>query len=100
MKSGAGKVEVLKTLTFLEKYVITHFNEEEKIQLKTKYPGYSVQKQEHDMLRLKLLQLKNEIEAKGVSSSLVINVQKEMSNWWYSHINELDTKLGEHINSK
>jgi len=39
-KHGGGKDVISETITFLEKYVIQHFNAEEHIQIANSYPEY------------------------------------------------------------
>jgi len=94
MKEGKGKTEVIKTLDFLEDYVIKHFDEEEEIQKKNNYPKYSMQHKQHEEFKMELKELRKVFETTGVSAIFVINVQQKMSNWWRSHIKDLDKDLG------
>ena len=48
---GKGRVEVEKTLIFLKDYVVKHFNDEEKLQIKSNYPGYKEHKEIHDSFK-------------------------------------------------
>jgi len=102
MKEGKGKLEVIKTLDFLEEYVIKHFNEEEEIQKKNNYPQFDIQHKQHEEFKKELRQLRMVFETTGVSALFVINMQQKMSTWWRSHINDLDKDLGEYLieNSK
>ena len=100
MKEGKGKAELLQTLKFLEDYVNHHFEEEEMIQTQNNYPKYEKQHAEHEEFRNELKLLKNEFETKGVNVSLVIQVQRKMSEWWKNHITTLDKDLGAYIKQK
>lgn len=102
MKEGKGKDEVIKTLNFLEEYVIKHFTEEEEIQKKNNYPKYNIQHKQHEEFKNELKELRKVFETTGVSSLFVINVQQKMSKWWKSHIKDLDKDLGQYlmVNSK
>jgi len=100
MKSGKGKDEVLKTLNFLEEYVIKHFSEEEEIQKKNNYPKYNDQHKQHEEFKNELKELRKVFQATGVSALFVINVQQKMSNWWRQHIINLDKELGEFLIEK
>lgn len=97
MKDGKGKEEVIKTLEFLENYVIKHFNDEEEIQKKSNYPKYEEQHREHEEFKKELTRLRNIFETQGISTSLVIQTQKKMSEWWKMHITKLDKDLGKHL---
>jgi hemerythrin len=97
MSQGKGKEEVSKTLDFLEQYVIKHFNEEEELQLKNNYSGYNMQKEQHENFKRQLTDLRKRFEKDGISSSLAIETQKNMSTWWRNHITKLDKNLGEFL---
>lgn len=102
MKEGKAKNEITKTLDFLEEYVIKHFSEEEMIQKKNDYPKYDTQHKEHEEFKSELRKLRGTFESSGTSALLVLNVQKEMTNWWKKHISSLDKDLGKYLieNSK
>ena len=97
MREGKGKDDIIKTLNFLEEYVIKHFEEEEMIQKKNNYPKYNLQQQQHEAFKENLRNLKMNFESKGASVLLALNVQKEMSTWWRNHIMTLDKDLGEFL---
>ena len=97
MKDGKGKDEVMSTLNFLEEYVVKHFNDEEELQIKNNYPKYETQHKEHEEFKASLKELRTLCETKGMSAVLVINVQKNMSDWWKKHIKELDMDLGNYL---
>lgn len=97
MKEGKGKDEVIKSLDFLEEYVIKHFDEEEKIQKKNNYPKFSLQHAQHEEFKKELKQLRMVFETTGISALFVINMQQKMGQWWKNHINNLDKELGEFL---
>ncbi len=97
MKSGKGKDEVINTLNFLEEYVIKHFNDEEELQIKSKYPKYNIQHKQHEEFKEELKELRKVFEVTGVSALFVINVQQKMSSWWRKHIREFDRDLGDYL---
>src|SRR5471030_1949833 len=97
MKEGKSKEEVIKTLDFLEIYVVKHFNEEEEIQKKNNYPKIDIQHKQHEGFKDELKQLRNNYEAKGESVLLALNIQGKMNNWWRNHIITLDKDLGEFL---
>jgi len=94
MREGKGKDEVIETLSFLEEYVIKHFNDAEEMQRKSNYPKYDIQHKQHEEFKEELRELRKVFEKAGVSALFVINVQQKMSSWWRKHIRELDRDLG------
>lgn len=97
MKNGKGKDEALKALSFLEEYVIKHFDDEESIQKKNNYPNYNKQHMQHEEFKEELKELRKVFETTGVSALFVINVQQKMSNWWKNHITAMDKELGKYL---
>ena len=100
MKEGKGKEEVIKTLDFLEEYVIKHFDDEEEIQKKSNYPKYKEHHQQHEEFKNVLKRLRNTLETKGSSSNLAIEVQKEITQWWKLHILHSDKDLGNYLSEE
>lgn len=97
MKEGQGKSEVINTLDFLEVYVIKHFNYEEEIQKKNKYPKFNVQHKQHEEFKNELKELRRVFETTGISSLFVINTQQKMVKWCKDHIMNSDMELGEYL---
>jgi hemerythrin len=100
MKNGSGKDEVLKTLDFLETYVIKHFDDEEELQKKNNYPKYEIQHAQHEQFKNELKELRKTFETTGISALFVINTQQKISKWWITHIGNLDKELGEFLQPK
>ncbi|WP_297427473.1 bacteriohemerythrin [Clostridium sp.] len=97
MKEGKGTHEAIKTLNFLEEYVIRHFNDEEEIQRKNNYPKYNIQHKQHEEFKNELKELRKVFETTGISSLFVINVQQKITSWWIKHIGESDKDLGKFL---
>lgn len=100
MREGKGRAEVVKTLDFLEEYVIKHFNEEEELQKINDYPKYKIQHEQHEEFKNELIDLRKTFETTGVSALFVINMQQKMSKWWMNHIRDLDMDFGKFLNEK
>ena len=97
MKEGKGKLEVIKTLDFLEEYVIKHFNEEEEIQNKTNYPLLDIQHIQHEDFKSDLKEFRRVFETHGASTVLALNIQESLVNWLKNHIMNLDKDLGDFL---
>lgn len=59
---GRSNDEVIKTLDFLEEYVVKHFNEEEEIQNKINYPLLNIQHIQHEEFKGNLKGFRNIFE--------------------------------------
>lgn len=89
--------EVIKTLDFLEDYVVKHFNEEEEIQKEVNYPLLNIQHKEHEEFKSNLKEFRSIFETQGTSALLAINLQDKLVNWLKIHIMNLDKDLGDFL---
>ena len=94
MSKGMGKEEITKTLEFLEDYVKMHFGSEEKIMLAKKYPNYNSHNAQHEIYKRNIASLKEELNTKGASINLVLQVNSSICDWIIKHIQEVDKALG------
>lgn len=93
-ESGKGKEELAGLLAFLDEYVVRHFNDEEDIQRKKRFPGYPDHKQQHDSFIAKLEALKQEIRQDGVALHHVMETNNMLLKWLINHISKVDIELG------
>lgn len=96
-KQGKGRVEIEKTLVFTLQYTIKHFNDEEKLQEKHKYPGLSEHKQIHKRFTEDIAALAQEFNKLGPSIALTVKLNQSLVDWVINHISTEDKKVGEHI---
>lgn len=95
---GKGRVEVQKTLNFLNDYVVKHFNDEEKLQIKSKYPDYIAHKKLHEDFKKDVANIVSEFEKGGATIPLVAKVNSKIGDWLIRHIKTIDKKVAEHVN--
>ena len=96
-KRGDGKEAITKTITFLENYVIQHFNAEEQIQIDNSYPGYDSHKREHQEFLITITKLKNEFETEGASETMLVKSIATIGNWIFDHVKKSDKALAEYL---
>ena len=94
---GKSNDEVIKTLDFLEEYVVKHFNEEEEIQNKINYPLLNIQHIQHEEFKSSLKEFRSIFETEGTSTLLAINLQSKLVDWFKDHIMNLDKDLGDFL---
>lgn len=97
IEDGKSNDEVIKTLDFLEEYVVKHFNEEEEIQSKTNYPLLDIQHRQHENFKSDLKEFRRVFETHGVSTVLALNIQQNLADWVKNHIMNLDKDLGDFL---
>lgn len=97
IEDGKSNDEIIKTLDFLEEYVVKHFNEEEEIQSKTNYPLLDIQHIQHENFKSELKEFRRVFETHGVSTVLALNIQQNLVDWVKNHIMNLDKDLGDFL---
>jgi len=98
-QEGKGVEELNKLQLFLVEYVNTHFNDEEAIQIKHRYPGYEAHRSEHISFTERLNKLNLETEAEGVSAYHVVETNSMLLKWLLNHISKVDAELGTFLKS-
>lgn len=93
-QAGHGIVELEKLVTFLEEYVLTHFNDEEALQRLHRYPGYEAHRAEHLYFIDQLNRLKQETHEHGISTHHVVETNNMLLKWLLNHIARVDKQLG------
>ena len=102
MSIGSGKAdeEVHEIIGFLEDYVITHFETEEKYMLDYNYPKYAAHKTEHTQFIKTFQQIKEDYNSKKGHLYLALQIQHYTINWLDTHINKTDKELGLFLKNK
>lgn len=95
---GQGRSEIGATIEFLQRYVVTHFQSEQKRMVAGNYPEYAAHKALHDAFVADLAQLKAQFDKDGATSLLVIQVQRRVIDWLNDHIKIQDRKFSQFIN--
>lgn len=97
LSKGKGADQITATLDFLQKYVKTHFADEEKIQLDSKYPNYAEHKKNHTYFVTELDKLANKIRQNPSNIVNVMELNHLISGWFFKHIKRLDVEVAHHI---
>ena len=96
---GQGREKIVSTLKFLQDYTVKHFGDEEALQLKYKYPGYSTHKVYHEEFKKTIQQIVQEYQSTGATITLVAKVNNKVASWLINHIKREDAKVAAHIKS-
>ncbi len=101
ISQGKGRAEIGKTVKFLEDYVIEHFTTEEKHMGRYGYPAYGAHKAEHDAFIKDFSTFKKKLEnietRGGITSFLIIEMQRRLYDWLINHIGKVDKVLGNYL---
>jgi len=97
--AAASKEETQKTLDLLGKYVITHFSDEEGLQIKSGYPKYDWHKEQHKLFIEEFKKLNQEFAANGHSIKFTLDMTNKIVAWIVKHIKSADVEFGKYYNS-
>jgi hemerythrin len=94
---GRGKEEVLQLLLFLDEYVREHFAAEERLQMRSAYPGYAEHKSQHARFVSDVARLTAAFKAEGATLALVIKTNQTLSSWLVQHIKKTDMEFANYV---
>jgi hemerythrin len=98
IETHKDKSVAVSTLDFLNDYVEYHFGEEEKLQREAGYPGIEDHIKQHNALRKTVADLTARLEdEEGPSNAFVEQLNKQVINWLYLHIEGFDRSVAEFI---
>ena len=92
LRDGAGKENISKILDFLNRYTRDHFAREEAHMKKVGCPAYAENCREHALLISRLDTWLERLQ-RGTSTTLVLEVHREIANWIRGHILKTDCQL-------
>ncbi len=93
---GKGREQIQQTAAFLNQYVRKHFQDEENLQLQSKYPNYASHKQFHEGYRRQLAQVVEELQKNGNTVKTLGDLNQTVAVL-VSHIRTEDKRLARHI---
>lgn len=92
-----AKLVAVKTLDYLADYTDFHFSAEEQLQREIDYPGFAKHKEQHDDFKKTIAELDEMLqEEEGPSEAFVEKVEKNVIQWFYTHIEGFDRSVAEY----
>ena len=92
--------EILATLAFLGDYVVTHFEDEERLMRETGYPAFPIQRAEHEQFTGTFRQLRAKFARHGIDAILAQDVRRDVCDWLVRHVQRTDRALGEWLSAR
>ncbi len=97
---GEGRETLSQAIAFLETYVSKHFSTEEVIMTDTGYPEYALHAGQHILFVERFHILKDRFDSEGITSELILDLNRHLVQWFVNHILGTDKRLGEYIAKK
>lgn len=98
--STDNQAKVMEMLAFLSDYVVSHFRDEEALQVRYNYPGYADHRKLHQAFMKDVKQMSEDLQKYGFTVATKSLVGLTLTNWLTLHINREDKALGRFIRSK
>lgn len=99
-KAGKAKQEVGKFLSFLESYVIFHFESEEQYMVTNAYPLYERHKARHEEFIGQICELRKQLNLEGPSFLVMIRTSHTAFEWLRTHVMDEDKEMGQYIRAR
>ncbi|MFW6006757.1 MAG: bacteriohemerythrin [Halanaerobiales bacterium] len=89
--------EIEKTLNFMGKYVIVHFDSEEKVQQKFNYPNYPEHHRIHEEFKQEIQEFKKQFENNKTDEDLIMEFSGRLLTWLINHVTGEDQNIAEYV---
>lgn len=100
-EQGCEKIQAIKMLDYLAEYTEFHFEAEEKLQEEVSYPGMQEHKGKHAEFKKTVDELHEMLEEEeGPTDAFVEAVKKNVVDWLFQHIKNMDQALAAFIQKK
>ena len=97
-QEGGEKMQAIKMLDYLAEYTDFHFSAEEKLQEEVSYPAIEGHKAKHEEFKKAVDELHEMlVEEEGPTDAFVAAVEKNVVNWLFDHIKNMDQALAAYI---
>ena len=96
---GHGYEHIDDMFKFLLDYTEQHFNDEEALQYKFKYPDYRNHKKLHVYFKGTVCKVREELKTEGPTLAMVGRINSVIGSWLISHFTIEDKKVVAHINA-
>ncbi len=100
MKSSSKEQEIFKMLDFLADYVVTHFRDEERLQMSSGYPKLAEHRQLHKEFIDDVTKMRTDLENNGFTVATGSLISSTLIAWLTLHIRKADKEVGMYIRSK
>lgn len=89
-----------EVLSFLQDYVVFHFEDEEKFQESINYPDVDIHKEAHRRFRAGINEYVEMFIDGGFTEEKMQEFSAKLMTWLIMHVGKMDQKIGEYINYK
>lgn len=92
--------KVKETMTFMQEYVVVHFDDEEAYQQEINYPEIEEHKKAHADFKAGINNYVKIFEEEGFTEEKIQEFGGKLMTWLIMHVGKMDQKIGQYVNSK
>ncbi|MBI5192392.1 MAG: hemerythrin family protein [Nitrospirae bacterium] len=98
--NGRSKEEGMKLFSFVDNYIVNHFETEESLQKQYNYPEYPSHHTAHLKFKNDFNELRQAVDTSGITFHSILLTSELLSDWWIQHVTKIDKELGKFIKEK
>ncbi|HPR64419.1 MAG TPA: bacteriohemerythrin [Thermoanaerobaculia bacterium] len=99
-KAGTAGEELRPMLDYLVSYVQTHLATEEQFMSEHRYPEKKEHEEQHRIFRDKMYRMRTRFLSAPPSVDFILELNRTLVDWFQSHINDQDVKMGAFLRDK
>ena len=92
--------KVKETMSFMQEYVVFHFNDEEAYQEKINYPDMEIHKEAHRKFKEGINEYVEIFQQGGFTEERIQEFSAKLMTWLIMHVGKMDQKIGEYVKEK
>jgi len=97
MRVGKGRTVVRQIVAELSDYTKTHFQAEESLMERAKYPGLAGHRVEHQRFVARVAEFQKDLD--GGTGGNTVSVLEFLNDWLVKHIKKVDQSYSAHLNA-
>lgn len=91
--NGEGTEHVIRTIEYLQNYVVEHFEMEEEVMRTAQYAGYEQHRALHLAFRAEVEAIARDVFVNGLGAHTVVKVNRTVVDWLNHHIRRVDRAM-------
>jgi len=92
--------EIKETMSFMQEYVVEHFDSEEEFQQEIGYPGYEEHQEIHERFKSEVAGFADRFEKEGYDQELAQEFSGKLMAWLINHVTGDDQKIKDYLESE
>lgn len=92
--------EVKETMAFMQEYVVSHFDDEEKYMEEIEYPNIELHKKIHEDFKDSINDYVDLLGEGGFTEDKIQELAAKLMTWLIMHVGKMDQQIGDYVKEK